>query len=219
MCGECHTTDYRKGYDAAADTYATAWSEFDVGCEIVSRAGRAIMSLGGRKTGRCGAVTREAGAGEGARDGAAERRAATVGLQVDLQAAGGRAEVDACAPCHSRRHRVGAERLPGDPLLDEFMPGADARAPLSRRRPDPGRGLRIRLVPSEQNVPARRPLQRLPRSAQRPNAGDGERALPLLPRGTAQSGLSHASSEGLRHSPRTTSTRRGRRRRSAFRAT
>ncbi len=121
MCGECHTTDYRKGYDAAADSYATAWSEFDVGCESCHGPGGDHVVWAGKH----GSKRRgygEAGAGEGARDGAAERRAATVGLQVDLRAAGGRAEVDACAPCHSRRHRVGAQRLPGDPLLDEFMP-------------------------------------------------------------------------------------------------
>src|SRR5262249_1966817 len=33
-----------------------------------------------------------------------------------------RAEVDACAPCPSRRHGIGAARGPGDPLLDEFVP-------------------------------------------------------------------------------------------------
>lgn len=93
MCGECHTTDYRKGYDAAADSYATAWSEFDVGCESCHGPGGDHVASPGKHA-----------------------------LQVDLRAAGGRAEVDACAPCHSRRHRVGAERLPGDPLLDEFMP-------------------------------------------------------------------------------------------------
>jgi predicted CXXCH cytochrome family protein len=107
MCGECHTTNYRKGYDAVADSYATAWSEFDVGCESCHGPGGDHVAWSGKRG------PKRRGYGEAG---------ATVGLQVDLRAAGGRAEVDACATCHARRHRVGAERLPGDPLLDEFMP-------------------------------------------------------------------------------------------------
>ena len=120
MCGECHTTGYRKGYDAAADSYATAWSEFDVGCESCHGPGGDHVAWVGKHDSKRHGYG-DAGAGDGARGGAA-RRAAMVGLEVDLRAGGGRAEVDACAPCHSRRHRVGAERLPGDPLLEEFMP-------------------------------------------------------------------------------------------------
>jgi hypothetical protein len=33
MCAECHSTDLRKNYDPATDTYRTAWSEISVGCE------------------------------------------------------------------------------------------------------------------------------------------------------------------------------------------
>ncbi|TFG92562.1 MAG: hypothetical protein E4H11_09295, partial [Myxococcales bacterium] len=33
MCAECHSTDLRKNYDAATDSYATDWAEIDVSCE------------------------------------------------------------------------------------------------------------------------------------------------------------------------------------------
>ena len=33
MCAECHSTGVRKNYDAAADRFATTWSEISVGCE------------------------------------------------------------------------------------------------------------------------------------------------------------------------------------------
>ena len=33
MCAECHSTNLRKNYDAATNTYDTTWSEIDVGCE------------------------------------------------------------------------------------------------------------------------------------------------------------------------------------------
>ena len=39
MCAECHSTNLRKNYDAAADRYATTWSEINVGCEACHGAG------------------------------------------------------------------------------------------------------------------------------------------------------------------------------------
>ncbi len=33
MCADCHSTNLRKGYDAATDSYDTTWSELDVSCE------------------------------------------------------------------------------------------------------------------------------------------------------------------------------------------
>jgi predicted CXXCH cytochrome family protein len=119
MCAECHTTDFRKGYDAAKDSYASTWAEFDVGCEACHGPGRAHVGWA-RRASRSGAsrargrdtklavVLEGRDAGAGAAAGAAQEAA--------------RAEVDACAPCHSRRHRIGAARGPSDPFLDEFDP-------------------------------------------------------------------------------------------------
>ena len=33
MCADCHSTNLRKNYDLAKDSYATTWSEIDVSCE------------------------------------------------------------------------------------------------------------------------------------------------------------------------------------------
>ena len=33
MCAECHSTAVAKGYDAAADRFATRWADLDVGCQ------------------------------------------------------------------------------------------------------------------------------------------------------------------------------------------
>ena len=41
MCGECHTTAYRKGYDDATDSYRTTWAEANVGCQACHGGGRA----------------------------------------------------------------------------------------------------------------------------------------------------------------------------------
>ena len=120
MCGECHTTGYRKGYAAAADTYRTEWAEFDVGCEACHGPGGDHVAWA-RKRGKPGY---RPGIGRLSR-----RSAAAVKLVVDLPAAAPGAEVDRCAPCHSRRHWIGAEAAPGAPLLDALMPEL-IRAPL-----------------------------------------------------------------------------------------
>ena len=105
MCGECHTTDFRKGYDAAADSYRSTWAEFDVGCETCHGPGKAHVEWARRQ-----------------KPGAPHGTPRDIGIAASPPGGGPGAEVDACAPCHSRRHRIGAERGAGDPLLDEFMP-------------------------------------------------------------------------------------------------
>lgn len=99
MCAECHTTDFRKGYDAAADTYRSSWREIDVGCQSCHGPGgdHIIWARSGRRGG-------------------------ATGLVVNFRAADSRYEVDACASCHSRRARIAAGEHPGRPLYDTFRP-------------------------------------------------------------------------------------------------
>ena len=44
------------------------------------------------------------------------------GLVLDLKNADARTEVEACAPCHSRRTPLAAEDRPGQPFLDRYRP-------------------------------------------------------------------------------------------------
>ena len=99
MCVECHTTDFKKGYDQTADTYRSGWEEFDVGCQACHGPGGDHVAWA-RKGGR-GTATR---------------------LVVGFKANDSRYQVDACAPCHSRRGRVAAGEHPGRPLYDTFRP-------------------------------------------------------------------------------------------------
>ena len=99
MCGECHTTDFRKGYDLKADTYQTTWSELNVGCQACHGPGADHVAWA-RKGGR-GAAT---------------------GLVVGFKGGNSRYQVDACAPCHSRRGRIAAGEHPGRPLYDTLRP-------------------------------------------------------------------------------------------------
>ena len=46
MCADCHSTNVRKGYDAARDAFATQWSEISVGCESCHGPGSAHLAVG-----------------------------------------------------------------------------------------------------------------------------------------------------------------------------
>ena len=97
MCGECHTTAYRKGYDAARDTYRTTWAAPHVGCQACH--------------------------GPGADHAASARTGATPPRPTANPAlADAHGQADQCATCHARRTRVVEAAEPGRPLLDSFIP-------------------------------------------------------------------------------------------------
>ena len=101
MCGECHTTAYRKGYDDATDSYRTTWAEAKVGCQACHGGGRAHTE----------SARAVATAGQGTPRPTANRALA-----------GAHAQVDQCAACHARRTRLVEDAMAGAPLLDQFMP-------------------------------------------------------------------------------------------------
>jgi predicted CXXCH cytochrome family protein len=101
MCADCHSTDLRKNYDPAADTYTTTWSEISVGCEACHGPGEAHV-----------AWARAAKGGKVGDDG----------LVAHLAGGNARTEIDACAACHSRRTRLVVEDRPGQAFLDRYRP-------------------------------------------------------------------------------------------------
>ena len=107
MCIGCHTTGFEKRYDAAADTFASRWTEPNVSCQSCHGPGqRHVQWAQGRQQ------------GQAAPDLAGERH----GLPVDLSKMGGAQQVEVCAPCHSRRSELTASHVPGQPRLDHFLP-------------------------------------------------------------------------------------------------
>ncbi len=125
MCADCHSTNLRKNYDLAKDSYATTWSEIDVSCESCHGPGSNHAAW---------AQTHNKGS-YGTKDGAN-------GLVVDLKPASGAwsisepdtgtmhwtgqarsgNEINTCAPCHSRRHAITRDAEPGQPYLDDYVP-------------------------------------------------------------------------------------------------
>ena len=103
MCGECHTTAYRKGYDDEHERYATTWAEANVGCQACHGAGRAHAE----------SASRLAAAGE-----RTQRPVPTPNRAL----AGAHTQVDQCATCHARRTRLVEDAVAGAPLFDQFVP-------------------------------------------------------------------------------------------------
>ena len=103
MCAECHSTNLRKRYDAASDTYRTVWDRVDVGCQACHGPGGSHVEWARTSpSGSAGALA--------------------AGLVVDLAASDARTEIEACAGCHAHRQRIGAADRHGRPLLDDFRP-------------------------------------------------------------------------------------------------
>jgi Flp pilus assembly protein TadD len=124
MCGSCHSTNLRKRYDATTRRYETTWSEIDVACEACHGPGARHVERTQRQAG----ATPAAGAAATDLLGLDERRA----VQWTIDPATGNArpsplrrphtELEVCAPCHARRSVIAADVVPGQPLLDGYVP-------------------------------------------------------------------------------------------------
>jgi predicted CXXCH cytochrome family protein len=99
-CAACHSTDLKKGYDPGRDSFTTTWAEVNVGCQACHGPGEAHMAW--------------------ARSGAAPEAGA--GLPAPLKGQDAAAEIQVCAPCHSRRQALTESYRPGDGFLDHFRP-------------------------------------------------------------------------------------------------
>lgn len=116
MCSECHSTNVRKGYDAASDRYATSWSEIDVSCE--SCHGPASTHVAWAEAERRDApppnlgfplqlANPDGGGWLMAPDAVTARRSRPRQSHVELES---------CARCHSRRSQLTDELRHGEPL-------------------------------------------------------------------------------------------------------
>jgi tetratricopeptide (TPR) repeat protein/nitrate/TMAO reductase-like tetraheme cytochrome c subunit len=105
MCADCHSTNLRKEFDVATLTYHTTWSEIDVSCEACHGPGslhvqlaRGLSPFWDRKRGYALARLKIEG----------------TGLAASIN------QIQACAPCHSRRRKVSDEYSAGCNYHDYF---------------------------------------------------------------------------------------------------
>ncbi len=107
MCLSCHVTAYEKRYDARADSFDSRWKEPNVSCQSCHGPGEAHVQWAAAR-----------GSGRTPADAPGLRK----GLLAGTHAATGRQQVELCAPCHSRRAELTATPVPGEPLLDHYLP-------------------------------------------------------------------------------------------------
>ncbi len=100
MCIECHTSGFRRDYDAKADRYDSHWQALGVGCQ--SCHGPASDHL---RWAEGGAVADDA-----------------KGLAHPMRSAQDPGGVQQCARCHSRRTPLGNGYSQSGELLDDYLP-------------------------------------------------------------------------------------------------
>jgi predicted CXXCH cytochrome family protein len=119
MCAECHSTNVRKNYLAAADSFATTWSEIDVSCEACHGPGSSHVDWA-RGPAQSGDPRLAARLGDD--DGGAWVMDPETGTAKRSPPRTSRAELETCARCHSRRATIREDRTPGASILDTHRP-------------------------------------------------------------------------------------------------
>ena len=117
MCAECHSTDVSKGYRPSDDTYETTWSEVDVSCEACHGPGSRHVAWARRGDSH----DANSGLSVGLRNEARWVFASGSPTAHRVPPRASRAELETCAPCHSRRSRIGVPE-PGERFLDVYRP-------------------------------------------------------------------------------------------------
>ncbi len=121
MCADCHSTNVRKNYDLRTRSYATIYSEIDVGCEACHGPGSNHLLWASRGKG-----WKEFAATEGMPVRYHEGSRA----QWTIDPATGNArpkpqhrswlEINTCARCHSRRSQIKEDYVHGQPVGNDF---------------------------------------------------------------------------------------------------
>jgi Tfp pilus assembly protein PilF len=119
MCADCHSTDVRKNYDAAANSFHTTFKEIAVGCEACHGPGSAHIDW---------TRSKPADAAKGLTVALTER----AGASWTIDRSSGNAvrntprahdtEIGVCAQCHSRRSQIADGYRAGLPFLDFYRP-------------------------------------------------------------------------------------------------
>jgi len=118
MCADCHSTNVRKNYRAADDSYETTWSDLNVACEACHGPGSRHVewARSGRRGGDNG-LTPIRGF-----DGVSWSMDAGTGIRHRTQPRTSHVEIEMCARCHSRRAQLTDDVDAGRPLADSYRP-------------------------------------------------------------------------------------------------
>ncbi len=122
QCAACHSTNLKKGYDAASNSYQTTFSEINVACEACH--GPASRHVEWAKQAKApypakddkGLITLKTRWNEAWKLPAADAKTAQRDQPADAAA------MNTCAACHARRSTLAESGVPGAPLEDTHRP-------------------------------------------------------------------------------------------------
>jgi len=114
-CAACHSTELKKNYSPATNSYATHWAEINVGCEACHGPGAAHANWAatGRTAKDPGFSNVLTGKGVWAKEGDKTTMRRQDGGNADSQ-------IEVCAACHSRRTELSEDHA-GKPFSDLFQ--------------------------------------------------------------------------------------------------
>lgn len=122
MCADCHSTDVRKNFDEASNTYKTTWKEINVGCEACHGPGsvhvqQAKTGVKNQNGNNLTVQFIERNAVTWAIDPATGNAKRSVPRTSDV-------EMQVCAQCHSRRGQLADGYKPGMNFHDFYRASA-----------------------------------------------------------------------------------------------
>ncbi|WP_223549077.1 multiheme c-type cytochrome [Pseudomonas sp. A-B-19] len=104
MCVECHTTGFKRNFDAAKNTFDSHWNSLGVGCQACHGPASSHLEWTAKKTDLIHA-----------------------GFAVDLKDKNATVEIETCARCHSRRAPLDDGYTVGKRLMDDYLPSVLTR--------------------------------------------------------------------------------------------
>ncbi len=120
MCADCHSTNVRKNYVAAADSFSTTWSEIAVGCEACHGPGSRHLAWAAARSSRDSTMGLTAQLDE--RRHVTWVANASTGNAVRSRQRASDRELQVCAQCHSRRREIAEGYVAGKPYFDFYRP-------------------------------------------------------------------------------------------------
>jgi len=104
MCVECHTTGYKRNFEAAKNSFDSQWSSLGVGCQACHGPASNHVAWAAKKGDLLHA-----------------------GFAVNLNDKDATVELETCARCHARRAPLGDGYTVGNRLMDDYLPSVLTR--------------------------------------------------------------------------------------------
>ncbi len=101
MCAVCHSTNLHKNFDVQKNAFATTYSDLNVHCESCHGPGSLHIRLARAKSPFWD-----------------RRRGRAI---MNFRQADSFTQIQACAPCHSRRQSIAADSAPGEDYYDHYL--------------------------------------------------------------------------------------------------